>query len=677
MKRGLIAVSVLLFAAAAHASFEENGAGARAPGLGDAFTALADDVYALHYNPAGLAQIDRPQLGLAYSKLYVGLSDGSDMGSSQFVYAQPLKHGKRGVLGFGLDRFTLGSLYQEQVLSVSYGRKVLDRESGSQLLTGLSIKQLGRSFSAGAEAGNACDGLNCNQGADPVLSGKTSKSTIDTDLGFLYRFPRRFQLGLSILHLNSPNVAFSGSDKVERAINLGLAYKSLWLSIVGEIKTHKDASGKMAKEMIVGAERYFPTLEHGQLGLRGALGLGSGEYRQMTMGASYRINKIQTDYAFILPVGAVKGNSGSHRMSLTFHFGAPTADEEISQELLSQAEKLRKHGPDYGYEYSEELKPQDLSDARLAGVRELIEKRQYRLAHAALVEIAKTQKLSQGLLRLSNRLELAAYHYAELPEPASQFDRALAGSLRRFIDGADRLAVLQASYAFSMKPEDARLGRLLEEMEKAVGIKAERLPPSHPRSFMEELLWRVEFAHTRGEVGKVESQLSDIIALEPDNVTALERLGSLRYLSGRYLEAITIWETAAKTETRENELLSIREYIKLARERAGGAVMPGGVAPAALVPVVAPEIESSTSAATAPAPRAAPAPESSAAPAPRAAAPGDARDIDKLYARGVEFYSHGEYLQATAAFMRILQIDPENGPARKALERIDRRRPRR
>ena len=43
----------------------------------------------------------------------------------------------------------------------------------------------------------------------------------------------------------------------------------------------------------------------------------------------------------------------------------------------------------------------------------------------------------------------------------------------------------------------------------------------------------------------------------------------------------------------------------------------------------------------------------------------------------MEHYARGEYLQASAMFLRILQIDPENAQARKALERIDRVRPKR
>ncbi|HEX4046465.1 MAG TPA: hypothetical protein VH309_01450, partial [Elusimicrobiota bacterium] len=88
--RLLAAALAVLLAAPARAAFLDLGAGARAPGMGDAFTALADDAYAIHYNPAGLAQLDRPQFSAAYTKLYVGLTDGSDLGTSQLVYAQPL-----------------------------------------------------------------------------------------------------------------------------------------------------------------------------------------------------------------------------------------------------------------------------------------------------------------------------------------------------------------------------------------------------------------------------------------------------------------------------------------------------------------------------------------------------------------------------------------------------------
>jgi tetratricopeptide (TPR) repeat protein len=674
------AALALLLPVSAAAAFIDLGAGARAPGMGDAFTALADDAYAVHYNPAGLAQLDRPQFSAAYSKLYLGLTDGSDIGTSQLVFAQPLAHGKNGVLGFGWDRFALSGLYTEQTLTASYGRRFWSGESGAQFLAGLSLKYLSHSFTTPAEAANAFDQGNAQSQSDPVLSGKNSVSVPDEDLGLIYRFPRRFQLGLTIMHLTQPNVGFAGTDKLQREINLGLAYKSLWLSLMGELKSIPSAAGGTDREMIFAAERFFPTLDYGQFGLRGSLGFGMGgsDWKQMTVGASYRINKIQFDYAFLIPVGGVQAQSGSHRVNLTFHFGAPSADEEIGRDLLEQAKHLREQGPDYGYEYSEELKPQDLNDPRLADVRRLIEERKYRPAQKALADYAAKQPLSQGLVRLANRLGLVVYYYAELPEPKDKFDHALVDSLHRFFYGQDRLAMLQASYAFSMKPEDARLDHLLDDMEKAVKLKATRLAADHPRGFIEEMLYQAEFANTRGEMGRVETLLGDTLVLEPENATALERLGSLRYLTGRMPEAIAAWEAAVKIETREHELESLREYLRAAKERATGKPMPGG-GPLLTAPEAAPAAAAPAAAAPAavPAPIAAPQvprAEPAARPAPSPA--GDPRDVEALYQNGVEHYARGEYLQASAMFLRILQIDPSNEQAHKALDRIQSRRAR-
>ncbi|HRU38780.1 MAG TPA: hypothetical protein P5511_02795, partial [Candidatus Goldiibacteriota bacterium] len=38
------------------------GSGARAIGMGEAFTAIADDATAIYYNPAGLAQLDHNEV---------------------------------------------------------------------------------------------------------------------------------------------------------------------------------------------------------------------------------------------------------------------------------------------------------------------------------------------------------------------------------------------------------------------------------------------------------------------------------------------------------------------------------------------------------------------------------------------------------------------------------------
>ena len=56
------------------AQFLKLGSGARAGAMGDAFTAIADDGFAAYYNPAGLARLERSQLGGAHSALFSGVS---------------------------------------------------------------------------------------------------------------------------------------------------------------------------------------------------------------------------------------------------------------------------------------------------------------------------------------------------------------------------------------------------------------------------------------------------------------------------------------------------------------------------------------------------------------------------------------------------------------------------
>ena len=56
--------------------------------------------------------------------------------------------------------------------------------------------------------------------------------------------------------------------------------------------------------------------------------------------------------------------------------------------------------------------------------------------------------------------------------------------------------------------------------------------------------------------------------------------------------------------------------------------------------------------------------------APVSKAAADAREIEKIYQSGADFYAKGEYGKAADAFRRILTKDPQNTQAKKALERI-------
>ena len=54
--------------------FEKIGVGARAAGMGGAFSALADDITSLYWNPAGVARLKGITVGASYTKWFADVT---------------------------------------------------------------------------------------------------------------------------------------------------------------------------------------------------------------------------------------------------------------------------------------------------------------------------------------------------------------------------------------------------------------------------------------------------------------------------------------------------------------------------------------------------------------------------------------------------------------------------
>ncbi|MBN2406372.1 MAG: hypothetical protein JXJ19_01635 [Elusimicrobia bacterium] len=125
--RHLVSVSVIWYLVSGicvHAgAFTHVGVGSRAKGMGDAFTAVADDAYALYWNPAGLVELDDNYFSFMHRDLFgLGL-----INYNYFGFINPDVGG--GNAGFGWIR--LGTTqdvefldYSENTYIFSYGRKL-------------------------------------------------------------------------------------------------------------------------------------------------------------------------------------------------------------------------------------------------------------------------------------------------------------------------------------------------------------------------------------------------------------------------------------------------------------------------------------------------------------------------------------------------------------------------
>jgi hypothetical protein len=295
------------------ASFEELPTGARQAGLGNAFTAIADDAYAAYYNPAGLVQMNRSEFTASYERLYAGLSDGSQIARSYIGYVHPLK--KSSALGISYLSLDLSGLYSESTIAFSYAYALQERWN-----LGANIKLLRKSFGSDAYTQSA---INSDTGAslnapDPLFAKNgTSKSAASFDLGTQYRISKIYALGFSILNANSPNMALSSSDSdpVSAIYKFGIARRTKTSSIDAEVSRRQFTGDDY--RLNLGGERWYQS----GVGMRGGLGFGSRSYQITSLGFSYRWGNMEVDYALIYPLTGIQGTFGTHQISLTFRFG--------------------------------------------------------------------------------------------------------------------------------------------------------------------------------------------------------------------------------------------------------------------------------------------------------------------------------------------------------------------
>ncbi len=88
--------------------FLSTGAGARALALGGSFIALANDVTAVYWNPAGLSQLNYPEASLMHAQRFAGI-----IKYNFAAFATPF--GSRASLGFGIIRLGIDDIIRTKL----------------------------------------------------------------------------------------------------------------------------------------------------------------------------------------------------------------------------------------------------------------------------------------------------------------------------------------------------------------------------------------------------------------------------------------------------------------------------------------------------------------------------------------------------------------------------------
>ncbi|MFA6317806.1 MAG: type IX secretion system membrane protein PorP/SprF [Elusimicrobiota bacterium] len=651
MTRRLRAVLLVLLAlASSRASALDEGAGARAPGMGGAFVPVADDIYTIHYNPAGLGTLERPTLGTAYSLLAIGLKDGSDLGASFAGYAHPLREGRQGTLAASWNAFSLNhTLYREDTFTLAYGRLVYGKPEkpgtlAGGLYAGASLKWLRSSFGSFSEAGNAVPtmGVIGAGGKDPVLSGSRVQGDIDADAGLLYRFGKHYSWGLAASHVNQPNVAFSGSDsdRLPLVLKTGFNYRSLISNLAIQYDTKRNPTGR-DHIMSVGAERWFPRSFVGDFAVRAGLSIGSRDQKAVAMGVSYRTKRMVVDYAFNLPISALD-SAHSHKAALSFRFGRSTEEEETLEMVLEAMKQLKAGQPVVLKTATKDLPKTQTAvlEEYLAQSRGLEARARYQEAMQKFGSALAVSPGDKDLMARFSRLNFVAQQIKALPDyQKDPADATLHLGILAYLAANDLEAVTKVAESLTLRKNEAA-EVFLAQLELVTGLKRPMETAQVPGAY--ELALKLSAANNAIEEGRYDDAVAfslEVLRLDAVNVTAWQNLGTAYFALKDYENSTKAWKRALDLEKSPAIRAAIRGTLKSIERAldASKAKRPAAAAPAAPAPAQ-PSI-------------------------PKA-------ELEEMFNAAVDHYTRGELTQARELLEKILAADPGYIEAQKALRRI-------
>ncbi len=346
---GLVALIATVLVQPAHATkyagaFMENGGGARALGMGGAFTAVADDPSATFWNPAGLATIVDKEILLMHSERFGDLIDRDFVSFTQPVNWNILGGSGSGiglsVIRLGVDDIPFTEHLADALddpdnpLTNGNGNGRVDDDEIPSLLNlqddiiYKSDQELALMLSYGEKLGAWQVGASLKFVRQSI--GQYSSLGVGADVAFLRpQIWRRMDFGVKFQDLTTTYLSWTTgrNELITPAIVPGVAWRQplpQWnmdvtaaVSLESRFDNRGDAdqfsTGSFSANPHLGLEVGFSRKVY----LRG--GYDSGfDAGNLTAGVGFRIDPLTVDYAYagdVLDIDEV-----THRISLSFRF---------------------------------------------------------------------------------------------------------------------------------------------------------------------------------------------------------------------------------------------------------------------------------------------------------------------------------------------------------------------
>ncbi|MEK7381754.1 MAG: PorV/PorQ family protein [Elusimicrobiota bacterium] len=490
--------------------FLSYGVGGRALAMGGAYYGISDDASAAYWNPAGLAQVQRKELTTMQATLF------QQTNLTYFSYAHPTKGGSAFALSMtqlantGFEKvdvvYNPGTNEPEKITSggsFNDSQKAMSLSWGKgvteTVFFGMSIKQVTR------ELGGSADNFK------------------SLDLGTLKMMGASYRLGLGIQNVFAMRTGDT-EDKLPVTIKLGNSLRLFKERLTLAADMNKVLNGDI--DMRFGGEYWIVRWFAFRFGL-----LGLPRIQETDFGFGLNFKSFSLDLA-----QGIHDLGSSTRFSATFRFGQSRNDRSTGQ-----VKSFIKQGMDAFQEGNFALAAQKFNQAQDAA--------------------PGNKQVATMIARLTN-----VTGFVPQATGGEEFQTFVRKGAIAYVDGRDlKVAVNSLRYAFNKNPRDEKLLGLLNMIEKEAGVAdmTRRLEGPEQFTWIDQKIFDARQAVYDGHYDSAVRRAQDVLDLEPNNVTALEIMGSSFFLMEQKDKAMAVWRRVLELDPSNR---GVREFMQSVRQ---------------------------------------------------------------------------------------------------------------
>ena len=494
-----------------NATFSGREGTVRLNGMGETGVGLVDDISSIYSNPAGLGEIYVTEVMAEYGQKYVGLDSEVGLSESKLGMVYRVKEGMG--IGLGGWLFGAGELYKEGEFKIGAGIKL-----NKKLRLGGMLKIMSVSY-----------GDTPYNEINEVFDEGTGKMGIGIEIGGKYGLTEKIDVGLAVRDLTQPDMGLKYEDKVPMDIVAGAGYRINNLTMVGLDYEQRSDKNRIS----LGMEKWIR-----EFAIRGGIGIGSSKYMRLSAGFGYEGKRMGIEYGFWYPLSGIKEMYGTHHIGMGYRFGE------------SRILKLVK-----------EVDNSDEAQKMYLEAQMNIEKEEYGRAYEVLGRALKLDKKNEEIKMSYVKMKVVGSRIKIVTRENLLLQRSLSLGIKKYLEGDSRKSLDYLVYAYSVSEEPGIKG-VIEDIEKESGISLDSEGIVLSWNLADQ---KVNQAMNRFRDKKYDESVKlfeEVLELEPDNITALKRMGSAYYMLNRMEQAGKVWKRALELDPKDDKIREMLNKIK-------------------------------------------------------------------------------------------------------------------